>query len=485
MLSQLQAVHKKLSAAPPNKVKAQDWIELENRYHLLLNINPLDPRPIFALGTLMMQMDKPGLAINLLHRAMACGAIGASPWLNMAAAWKVEHKDADAKACYLKAIEEGEKVPIRDGTGKPVELLSAYHGLASLYINAGTPDECIKWADKALAIEPNERFAGWNKALALLEKGEWAAGFDGYDKFGFIASDLRPMERKLKTYGLPMWDGTPGKTVVITGEQGIGDEVMFASIIPDLLKQCKVIIDCDKRLVNLFKRAFPDAEAVYGTSGIDEPTPWLADHKAEACCPMGSLGRFYRRGVGDFPKTRFLTADPAKADRWRAELSSFDGLKVGISWAGGLKKTRFDQRTIVLDEWKDVLQTPGISWFSLQYHDWSPDQAALFGDKFGVPIHHWHDMIKNYDDTAAFISELDLVITVNTSLHHLAGALGVRQWCLCPKFIAWRYGISGPSPWYGNCRMLRQKEAGKWAPVMTVVKRKLDRILKQPMREAA
>jgi hypothetical protein len=91
------------------------------------------------------------------------------------------------------------------------------------------------------------------------------------------------------------------------------------------------------------------------------------------------------------------------------------------------------------------------------------------GERIGVPIYHWGDAIAEYEDTAGLLMNLDLVITVNTSLHHLAGSLGVKQWCLCPQMIAWRYGISGDSPWYGNCTMFRQKKDGDWKGVIARV----------------
>jgi tetratricopeptide (TPR) repeat protein len=443
------------------------WADLEAKYIRLLNKFPDRPEILFQLGTYYLQHDKRGIAIALLERCVNFGALGAGPWLNIAAAYKQEHNDEKALEYYNKALAEAEKNP----TPGPVNTDKSFalHGIGSLYINAGQPALCKLWSDRALAVDPNDRHAMWNKGLAHLELGEWEEGFRIYDEAGFNKSGFTPTERKLKTYGgLPKWDGTPGQTVVTYGEQGVGDEIMFCSMIPDLLKDCKVIIDCDKRIEKMLKRSFPEAEAVYPTSDIDAPFPWKADHKIDAYLPMGSLGRHYRKKAADFPKVAYLKAAPEKIEEWSQHIATLPkGLNVGISWAGGLKKTRFDKRSIPLDQLAPVLETKGVNFISLQYHPWAAAECANIGSRLGVPIYHWGDAIAQYEDTAGLLMNLDLVITVNTSLHHLAGALGVKQWCLTPVMCAWRYGVSGPSPWYGNCEMYRQKNDGDWKHVIS------------------
>lgn len=442
------------------------WADLEAKYMRLLNKFPDRPELLFQLGTFYLQQNKRGLAIALIERSVTCGAIGAGTWLNIAAAYKQDHNDEKALEYYNKALAESEKNP----TPGPVNTDKSFalHGIGSLYINAGQPALCKYWSDKALEVDPNDRHAKWNKGLAHLELGEWEEGFRIYDEAGFVKTGVMPTERKLKTYGgLPKWDGTPGQTVVTYGEQGVGDEIMFCSMIPDLMKDCKVIIDCDKRIEKMLKRSFPEAEAVYPTSDIDAPFPWKADHKIDAYLPMGSLGRHYRKKAADFPKVAYLKAAPEKIEEWGQHIATLPkGLNVGISWAGGLQKTRFDKRTIALDHLAPLLETKGVNFISLQYHHWAADECSRVGAALGVPIYHWGDAIAEYEDTAGLLMNLDLVITVNTSLHHLAGALGVKQWCLTPVMCAWRYGVSGPSPWYGNCEMMRQKKDGDWKGVI-------------------
>lgn len=444
--------------------KKEEWAQVERDLMQLINVAPDFPKAQFLLGIFYMRTDQSGLAVNMLRRSIETGALGPAPWLNLAVSYKIEHNDEEAAKAYKKALELAKADPDEH---QNEHMTHAYHGLAGLHINAGSPNMCIHWSDKALAINPNDRFALWNKGLALLELGEWEEGFKIYDEAGFVATSTKPMERKLKTYGgLPKWDGTPGKTVICYGEQGVGDEIMFASMLPDLMKQCKVIIDCDPRLLKLFRDSFPDAEAVYPTSEIDAPFEWIKNHKVDAYLPMGSLGKWFRKKDVDFPKVPFLVPDGDKRAKWRAILSEFSGYKIGISYCGGLKKTRQDKRTIPLDQWGPILSVPGCHFFSLQYHPFGADEASYVGNTLKVPIHHWQDVIDDYNETAAFVKELDLVISVNTSLIHLCGALGVPTLCLTPQYVAWRYGLKGPNPFYGSVEMIRQSKDGEWGPVL-------------------
>jgi hypothetical protein len=253
-------------------------------------------------------------------------------------------------------------------------------------------------------------------------------------------------------------------TIVCYGEQGIGDEIMFFSMLPDLMRDCRVIIECDPRLESMVRRSFPQAMAVYPTSAVDAPFTWLDRHPdCTHFVPCGSLGRYYRKRDADFSRQSYLTPDPARVERWWRELPARKGPRVALSWAGGLKKTRFDKRSMPLDQLEPLLAVPNVEFFSLQYHPWAADECARVGAELGVPIHHWGDVIADYEESAAFLQHMDLVVSVNTSLVHLAGALGVPTLCLTPKYVAWRYGVAGPNPWYGSVDMLRQAKDDDWS----------------------
>jgi len=233
-------------------------------------------------------------------------------------------------------------------------------------------------------------------------------------------------------------------------------------MIPDLIaKSGRVIIDCDKRLKRLFADAFPTC-TIYDTSG-EEPA-WIADDPPDYRIAMGSLGRYFRRKDEDFPRTPYLKADPARVAYWKGELDRLDGPKIGISWVGGLKQTRADLRSIPLPLWRPLAERGTL--VSLQYHGWAADEAAQVGTAWERPIHHWQDAIDDYNETAALCCALDLVVTVNTSLLHLCGALGVPTVCLTPSAPAWRYGLKGENPFYGSVRTVRQAKGEGWQSVI-------------------
>lgn len=450
---------------------------IEREYGDIMNAAPRHPLAAFLMGTLHSMTGRNGSAIALLEKAIEYGAAGPGAWINLGNAWKAEHADDEARRCF----EKGLACPPE--TFLPGDKAGCLNGLASLHINAGTPEDCVRHCEASLEAEPGNRFALWNRALAYLEMGNWRDGFHWYDKAGFMGGGGKAPERKVKTYGgLPAWRGEPGKTVICYGEQGVGDEVMFLSMVPDLLRLCPdAILDVDKRIIPLVERSFPGTR-VFGTSSIEDASPWLADVKADAVIGMGSLGRYFRRKASDFPKMPYLKPDPDRIAYWRGRLAKIGARpKIGLSWVGGTKKTRVDYRSIRAEALAPLLALD-CDFVSLQYHDWAPDECARMSWAHGNTVWHWHPVAsgKDYDDTAALVAALDCVVTVNTSVLHLAGAVGAPTICLTPFAPAWRYGVSGPNPFYGSVKTIRQKRGEDWGAAVaeaaaTVAKRYLRR----------
>lgn len=469
----LQARH--IALAREGKTSPKQWEAFENHIYGLMNRWPDSPHFVFALATFALQHGRAGLSIALINHCITLGVRGAEPLLNLAAAYKLEHADDKAEEFYLKAVlvaSEGDKDPASVARNKA----AAFHGLASLYVNRGMPERCLHWSEKALACVPDDRFALWNKGLALLESGDFGPGFDLYDSAGFMTGGEKPMDRKLKTYGgrLQRWTGEKGRHVVCYGEQGVGDELMFFSMLPDLIRDCaSVVVECDPRIDGLIRNSFPGV-AVYTTSGINDPFDWLDSHpEVTHFVPCGSLGRYYRRTAADFPKTPYFKPEPWLVEKWGRILADYPGPKVALSWAGGLKKTRQDKRSVQLDVLRPILEQDA-TFFSLQYHPQAHDDCARVGADVGKPIHSWGDCIggpekPGYSDTAAFLQHMDLVITPCTSLVHLCGSLGTPTICMVPKYAAWRYGASGPNAWYGSVEQIRQVSDGDWTPVIEAV----------------
>lgn len=419
-------------------------------YHSLLNVHPDDAGLLYLMGTLEMQKGHNGAAINFLEAALTQREFGEA-YNNLGSAYKAENNNEMAAKCFTKAKELKPDDP------------DIYNNLSTLHINEGEPRRCIEAASKAIELEPDHPNAHWNRGLAHLELGHWKLGWEGYE-WGFKSKDRMVRNYDSPKWKVPWWDGSKGKRVIVYGEQGVGDEIMFSSIIPDLVRDSeKVIFDCHPRLIRLFRRSF--GIECYPTRKEEEIT-WLTE-RMDAKVAIGSLGKFYRNTPKDFPNLgRYLHPDPMMVEHFKRELETLNPgkLKVGIAWAGGKKKTRYDLRSIDLKYWSEVLSQKA-NFVSIQYHKEAGDEAR----RYGLP--HWQHVIDDLDELAALMAACDLIISVNQSAVHMAGAMNVPCWCLTPDKPAWRYQLEGTKMiWYGDAiRQYRRKKDDSWAPVMTQV----------------
>jgi tetratricopeptide (TPR) repeat protein len=328
----------------------------------------------------------------------------------------------------------------------------------------GRNDEALAAYDEALALDPHYTLAEFHRALARLLTGNYEAGWVDYELR--LVSEDRPPAPGIS----PCWRGESleHRSILVFGEQGLGDEIMFASCLPDVLTRAgRCIIGCSPRLQRLFQRSFPQAEVRPLVQG--EPVPAsLAAAPPDFEIPIGSLPLHFRRNLSDFPAhSGYLAADPGRVAYWRRRLDALGpGLKVGFSWQGGTTRTRRRLRSISLDEWMPLLLQPGSRFISLQYGDVAPAITA-FGQKSGIEVIHWQEAIDDYDETAALIEALDVTVSVCTSAIHLAGALGRPVLVVVPVGPEWRYGIAGAHmAWYPSVRIFRQRTFGEWPPVI-------------------
>lgn len=376
-------------------------------------------------------------------------------------------------------------------TGIPLNA-DIQNNLGTLYINEGKPADAFHHLDIALSVDPNHAQAHWNRSLAFLETGDYLQGWPEYD-WGLTAKvrvDRNYTSAKMPP--LPVWKGEKDAHVVIYGEQGIGDEILFASMIPDLMRDTKsIVFECHRKLHKLFANSFPTID-IYPTredemvtwpiitkNGIDTPR-YPFTHKLA----LGSLGRFYRNSLSDFPGTPYLSPTPAAELHWNEELAKLPaGPKIGISWIGGHKKTRIEVRSIELESLLPILKAGhenGAQFISLQYTP-QEDEVLAFEKKHGIHIHQFPDAVYSsiYDDKAGLVANLDLVITVCTSVVHLAGSMGVPTWVMTPSRPAWRYRLDLDTvPWYARTVLFRQAEnTPDWLPVISEVATNLTELL--------
>lgn len=332
-------------------------------------------------------------------------------------------------------------------------------------------------AKEALELDPGNLGARETLGYVYLHQGKWIEGFGNY-QLGTIGGKYRkqpkgnPWERGMRGRNLFISDGRPEASIplkgklLVRGEQGIGDEISYASVLIDAAKDNEIIYECDPRLEGLMRRSLP--VEVHGTrfsgSLVDPET-------VGAVALTGSLFMQYRRKDEDFPRTGFLKPDPERQAQWRVLLDQLPGKKVGIAWTGGLDNTFKHRRSFDLEHLLPILQTHGVSWVSLQYQD-PTDELGRFEQKHGIRIKHWARAVEkgvDYDETAALVSELDLVISTTTAMVHLCGALGKKCLVLVPKRNRWFYSSDdNRHRWYDSLELFKQ--ADKW-PVERVAQR--------------
>jgi hypothetical protein len=305
----------------------------------------------------------------------------------------------------------------------------------------------------------------------LLLEGKFLEAWREYE------SGLEFGERKPRPRPFPRWDGASlqGKTLLVVAEQGVGDEIMFASCIPDLLERASpahCIVDCDPRLTPLFERSFPGLMAPQAHTG--EGLEWLSEFPpVDVQVSMGSLPLHYRQSLDAFPSRRaYLLPDEEAVSQWQHRLDALgDGLKIGISWRGGEAGITRQQRSTILEQWLPLFGIADTHFVDLQYDstELELDQAR---DSLGTQIHSWPDPnpLLDLDGFSSLIAALNLVVSIDNSTVHMAGAVGTEVWTLLGEFPEWRWMLDREdSPWYPSMRLYRQTENGGWAEVFSRV----------------
>jgi len=231
-----------------------------------------------------------------------------------------------------------------------------------------------------------------------------------------------------RQYPIARWRGEDlrGKRIFVYGEQGLGDEIMFASCIPDLIARgAHCLLDCNPRLRELMRDAFPALEVLDSLSRPDSPQ--VIDIEAELCAPIGSLPRFLRTTREAFGGGKaYLRADARRLAAWREQLAALGPRPaIGISWRGGLARTGRAQRSLALETLLPLLRMPGVQWVSLQ-HDAAPEELAAFETRHGIRIAHWPEAHAAFTDTAALICALDREGVYTLSEGRALEKLGVK-----------------------------------------------------------
>jgi tetratricopeptide (TPR) repeat protein len=414
--------------------------------------HPWDRDLLQLAGVIFEKAGNIPIAYHLFKAGTSVDPEEANNWVNLGRAAEDLWRTDEAEAAYKKAL----KICKRDET-----LRILLGNLAAMCIDNARYPEAERWARQALEKFPDFDLAKSNLGFAQLAMRNWAEGWKNYRYCLGTTS-----RTKFVYKGEPEWDGTPGKRLVLYGEQGIGDEISFASMVPDAIKDCeKVIIDCDLRLATLYARSFPQA-IVYGTRKMPHDCVLWTPEDREFDCSLavGQLGEYYRASAESFTGEPYLVADPDRVLMWKALWKSKAKPVIGIAWQGGIQRTGAKFRRWTLEQLLPVLRSVDAHWVSLEYKPAGTELDAFRAKYPDVDIREYPHatLTNNYDDTAALVASLDMVFCMQTAVAHLGGALGVPTWVCVPPISQWRYGTSGDSiPWYKSLKVIRQRN-GKW-----------------------
>lgn len=431
-----------------NLVDKGDSESIKQAYDMcreLFRQNPEDPHLANLIAHCHLKVDRPESAYYIYRYIQKFREYdGPNLWHNLGHCLAEREHWKEAEGFFLKALQKA-----------PDHV--TYSSLSSIYCKNGDPHKAVEFAEKALILKPDCQEAFWNGSLALLKLRKWDRGWRWYDSL--IGSKKRPNPPAIDGVTLPMWEGAGG-VVLVNGEQGLGDEIMFSSIIPDAQKMAeRIVLAVDPRLIPLFQRSFPGVIVVSRVGKhLIIPEPLNITHRFS----LGSLGRFFRTQDRDFPGTPYLKADPSRKLMYRALLDSIgEGKKVGVMWRGGVGGLDEFERSLDLKD-MEPLFAEGVHWVSLNHLPEAEAECARFYDVTGIKIHHYpfaHS--RDYDDTCALVDSLDHIVSVTGTVAHCAAALGKDTHVLVPRMPQWRYGHQGSDiPWYKSMTLHRQTD--KW-----------------------
>jgi Flp pilus assembly protein TadD len=432
-------------------------------YQQALALQPNSVPVLNNLGSVQSALGRSEDAIQSYRRALAVAPDSHALLSNLARAYFDNRQYDQAIACARSSLAaKADEVP-------------ALYTLACVHAELGEPRQAIEWSRNAIAIQNDYAEAHGNLAVNLLLLGDFSAGLPEYE-WRWRVKDFPSPQRHFQQ---PRWDGGPfaGRTLLLHAEQGLGDNIQFIRYLPAVIQRGaataglataglaagKVFISCPVELAALFKSLADRYSPAPGIVAYGEALPEFDLH-----CSIMSLAHHFGTRLETIPaEVPYLFPDPAEIARWRDRINQLgDGLKIGLAWSGNpshrcnpIRSIPFESLAAALAEFSDA------QFFSLQKGG-GPELRAI------PPALRFFDFsgeFCNFND-AALIANLDLIITVDTSIAHLAGALARPTWLMLPTAPDWRWLLDREdSPWYPTLRLFRQQIRGDWSGVLARV----------------
>ena len=443
----------------------QDTLEAEAALRRAVELQPSLAAAYGKLSQLLLQKNRLREAILTARTAAQHAPHSVEAILWLAGLLQQEEQPAEAEALYRRALE------LQPGSEQIFNLLGV------VLTEQGRHVKALKHYQQAIDILPSYAAAHANRGVALLETGQFAEGWDEYEWHRQNNQTTRGYHSILQ----PRWDGSAlaDRTILIYGAQGMANEVMFATCYAEVIRQAaRAFIVCDARLERLFRRSFPQA-TVFGVPQGGEHT-WRAPQNLsiDLQAPAGTLPRFLRRGADAFPReSQLLKPSPEKMNVWQERFIHFGRqLKIGIAWQAGDGATMPSRRSIPLAQWQPILSADNVQVINLQSGDEHYREIKEFATQTGLTIFDAADADHQFDldGLAAKIAALDLVVTADNTIAHLAGAVGTPTWVLLSPQCSWCWLAEGErSVWYRNVRLFRRGKLQQWDEVFRQLRHEL------------
>jgi tetratricopeptide (TPR) repeat protein len=420
-------------------------------YEQALALRPGDADALINRGNALRNLDRPAEALASYEQALAITPRHAGALYNRGNALADLKRPADALASFDQALAVSP------------DYAQAHNNRAGVLKSLGRPTEALAGFERALAIEPNDAETRLNRSTALLLLGEFERGWQEYE-WRWKTPHLAPSRR---SFAQPLWLGEEtlaGATILLHAEQGFGDAIQFVRYVPLVAARArKVILEVPPELKGLLAR-------IEGASLVinrGETLPSFDCH-----CPLASLPLAFKTTLDTIPAAiPYLSAAEDRVAKWQARLAKSGRARIGLAWAGNPNFPGDRARSIGLARLAPLLTVPGVAFFGLQKDLRAGDRELL---ESHASLVHLGDAIEDFDDTAAILSLLDLVIASDTAIVHLAGALGKPVWVLLQRAADWRWlAQRADSPWYPTARLFRQPSLDDWDRVLEQVRAEL------------
>jgi tetratricopeptide (TPR) repeat protein len=464
-------------------------------YDEAIRLNPDYVEAYFNLGDILYARGQMEAAIENYRHALRCRPEMIEAHNNLGNAFKAQGNLEAAVESYRQAVRLkpdiaevyynlGSALHLKEEFDNAItnfrlalqhkpQYAEAYNHLGLAYKNQGYLDQAAENFSQALRVNPHLAEAHWNRSFTYLLKGNFEDGWDDYD--------WRFQQAKWQTfypyrYSGPRWSGSDceGKTLFVHDEQGLGDTLQFVRYLPMAKARCgKIIFETRKELIDLLQ----------GFPGIDKlviRSSWqAATENWDFYIPLLSLPKVFGTTLKTIPNhVPYLSADSKKVEYWKNRLTG-NGFKVGIVWAGRPMHADDRNRSFALKQFLPLSGIQGIQLIGLQKGE-AAKQVNDLGTETGIV--NLGEEFEDFTDTAGVIQNLDLVISVDTAVAHLAGAMGKAVWVLLPFIPDWRWIMDrDDSPWYPTMRLFRQKVRKDWESVFQRIEKKLRKLVNYPV----